>query len=439
MKKILKLALALVLCATVTACGSSDESGSDTIKGTYSINITGEDWGCGVDKAIITMDNVLDSVTKDDFKVTETKQTTDWADPEFPVIETTVDREVTDAYLCDEAGNKVDEASKYVALELYISPNDGSPFLYTMSTGYNTWSDPYFLTITLADGAEVTSAGTAVTTFEVETEYTSRTTNADNFEKFTGTYEGVDYNYATYTPEGGSDKVFVWLNGAGEGGSATLGDATNVEVTLLANKVTALAGEDFQTTLGGCNVLVPQAPTMWMDDGQGNTTAGPRNSMYIESLVALIDDYVAKNDIKTVIIGGCSNGGYMTMNVAMNYGDKYQAYIPICEAMLDEHITDEDIQVLKDLPLYFVYSENDDTVVPANFEIPTIKRLKEAGATNLHVSTTADVHDTSGKYKDEDGNPHQYSGHWSWIYFDNDETADENGVSAFDWIAETIK
>ncbi|MFQ7170760.1 MAG: hypothetical protein ACLRQF_00790 [Thomasclavelia ramosa] len=32
------------------------------------------------------------------------------------------------------------------------------------------------------------------------------------------------------------------------------------------------------------------------------------------------------------MITGCSNGGYMTMLMALKYGKEYNAYVPICEA-----------------------------------------------------------------------------------------------------------
>ena len=50
-----------------------------------------------------------------------------------------------------------------------------------------------------------------------------------------------------------------------------------------------------------------------------------------------------------------------------------------------------------------------------------------------------DVHDTTGRFFNEDGTPYQYNGHWSWIYFDNNECYDENGVNAWQWLAKQIK
>lgn len=74
------------------------------------------------------------------------------------------------------------------------------------------------------------------------------------------------------------------------------------------------------------------------------------------------------------------------------------------------------------------------------YEIPLIKRLKAAHATNLHVSTTEHIIDTSGKYKDKNDKAYQYSGHWSWIYFHNNESkCDDCGIDVFSWIKDTIK
>ena len=78
-------------------------------------------------------------------------------------------------------------------------------------------------------------------------------------------------------------------------------------------------------------------------------------------------------------------------------------------------------------------------------EVPTVERLKKSGksADTLHVSTTEHVVDTSGQYfaRDEEGNltdqPYQYNGHWSWIYFDNNESAcNEDGLKVFDFVAQ---
>lgn len=433
MKKLFKTLLAFSMAFALCACGGP--KGSDTITGTYSMHVGGYDWGCGTDKVIISLDYVVDAVAAEDFVVTETKNMTNWGqNPNVDfgaAYEGTVDRTVTKAYLCDETGAEVTEASQYVALELFVDPNTGSPFIYSLASGLNAWCDPYYLTITLAEGAAITSAGTEVASFTVDTTPAATTTAADMFEEkdWTAT-DGTKYSYATYTKEG-AKTLFVWLHGMGEGG-------TDTSITLLANKVTALAGEEFQNTVGGAHILVPQCETFWMNEGT-DSPAMTGASIYTASLTELIDTYKTECGAEKVVISGCSNGGYMTMVMAMVNGNKYDAYVPICEAVLDAEIDETELATLKELPIYFIHAENDTTVDPLTTSVPTYNRLKEAGAGNVHTFTPANVEDTSGQYKDADGSPYDYAGHWSWVYFDNnDTTCDECGETAWDWIASVV-
>ena len=453
MNKFFKFAAAATLTISMAACSNGSESkddaaSADKLSGTYSIHVEGDDWGCGVDKAIVELNKEIESVDKDSFKVTEFKQNTDWSKEDTPVIEDTYDREVTDAYLSDENGEKVDGPSKYVTLDMYISPNDGSPFLYSPLTGFNTWSDPYELTITLNEGKTLKADGAEITELTVEGKPTGKTTEADVFEASEyKSSDGWTLPYATWTPEEKSDTLFVWLHGMGEGGANVDGvkDATDVQVPILANEVTQYISDDFQKTLGGANVLVPQAPSYWMDrkgdysEYADRLTGADGTSAFTTALHELIDEVKEETGSKKVVIAGCSNGGYMTMVMAMNYGDEYTAYVPICEAVPDEAITDEQIEKLAKHPIYFIWAENDTTVDPKTREEPTVQRLKDAGAKEVVVSTTKDVPDTTGRFEDENGDPHQYSGHWSWVIFDNGESVSTDGVKAWDWIADQIK
>jgi len=216
----------------------------------------------------------------------------------------------------------------------------------------------------------------------------------------------------------------------GEGG-------TDTSITLLANKVTAFAGEEFQNALGGASILVPQALTFWMDEPGGMGASG--DSIYTDSLIELIAQYKEECGAEKVVVSGCSNGGYMTMVLALEKGDAYDAYVPICEALIDTAIDDEEIKLLASLPMYFIYAEVDPTVVPANYEIPTIARMKAAGAENLHVFSPEKVVDVTGEVTNPDGSAYEYNGHWSWIYFDNnDATCDDCEIHVWEWIAETL-
>jgi len=438
------LAGAMVLSMGLVGCSSNSAEAKEDLTGTYSVCIQGYDWGCGVTKAIVSFDGLVSSVDADDLKVEETKQNTDWTDTTFPVVEQTTERTVTDAYVSDENGEKTDGDSTYVTLEMSVDPNTGSPLLFSMSTQLNTWSDPYKLNISLNDGSGMTSGDYTVKSVTVDETMTGKTTSADAFSTDSYTAEdGVTYNYAKWSPEEDSRTLVVWLHGLGEGGT----ENTDPYVTTLANKVTALIGDEFQETIGNAHVLVPQCPTFWMDnDGKsGNFENGAINadgtSYYTESLHELINSYKEEVGAEKVIIAGCSNGGYMTMLMAKNYGDEYTAYVPICEALPDEYVTDEDIKTFASVPMYFIYSEDDGTVDPTKHEIPTIKRIKAAGAEDIHVSTTEHVIDESGEYNDlNDGNAYQYNGHWSWIYFDNNSsTCDDHGEKVWDWMASEVK
>ncbi len=439
----------------LAACGGSNQSadsaastdaatdaGTDTaattgktITGTYDIHIQGYDWGCGVDKVNLTLDEPLDAASAEDFLVMETKQTTDFTDETFPIIESSMTRGVIEAKLSDDG--------KTVAFTLFCSPMDGdSPLLFSMATQFNTYSDPYYLTFAPSSNASLTSGGEAVGAFDIKQEYTAKTTSADAWKLDSWeSSDGVTYQYAAFEPEQAAKTLVVWLHGMGEGGT----EKTDPYVTLLANKVVALSEPEFQETVGGAYVVAPQCPTYWMDnDGKsGNFNGGivaDGTSFYTASLEEFIDSCAQKVGAEKIVLAGCSNGGYMTMVLSIHRPTAYAAVVPICEALPDEHITDEQIASLKDLPMYFVYSEDDTTVDPSKHEVPTIERLRAAGKTDdtLHVSTTEHVIDTSGEFVDENGDPYEYMGHWSWIYFDNNECVCDDGLKAWDFIAENV-
>jgi predicted peptidase len=127
----------------------------------------------------------------------------------------------------------------------------------------------------------------------------------------------------------------------------------------------------------------------------------------------------------------------MTMDMILNYPDYFAAAYPICEAYKDASITDAQLQAIKNVPIWFVYAKNDTTVDPTTNAQPTISRLKAMGA-NVHASVFDDVHDTTGLYKGEDGLAYQYNGHWSWLYFFNDECA-SGQTPLWTWMAAQSK
>lgn len=409
-----------------------------SLKATYEIVVEGYDWGCGVSKTIVHFDDCLDSIETCMFEVLETKQITDFTQvPLFPIVENTQLLKVIDAYYCDKNGQRIEKISQDIALEFYVSPTDASPLIFDFHKQVNMWSDPYYLTISINNISQLTSQGVPIESICIDSAYTKKTTSADMFHV---NQYGI-YQYAYYKPQQETKTLIVWLHGLGEGGT----ENTDPYVTLLGNKVTVLSSEEFQRTIGYAHILVPQCPTYWMDnDGKGSNFIDGRiesdgTSYYSESLYEFIMMYKEKCGAQKVLLAGCSNGGYMTMVMAINHPHDFYGIIPICEALSDRFISDEDIQSIKDIPMFYIYSKDDTVVIPSLHEIPTIERLKKAHAKNLHVSTTDHVIDTSGCYKGEDGQPYQYLGHWSWIYFFNNESnCDESQISVWQWIKEVV-
>ena len=220
------------------------------------------------------------------------------------------------------------------------------------------------------------------------------------------------------------------------------GEETDPYITCMSAEVTALAGEEFQSIIGGANVLVPQCPSYWMDaDGKSSNTDGvvihaDGTSFYTESLHELIETYKKECGADKVLIAGCSNGGYMGMVMATNYTDEYDGYVLICEAMPDQFLTDQQLEAIK---ICRCTSSTPRTRY-LRVEIPTIARLRAMGASNLHVSATEHVVDLSGKYANEDGRLHQYFGHNSWIYFFNNESVcDDCGQDVWHWMAQQLQ
>ena len=426
------------------------DQNTNLVKGTQTAVIEGFDWGPSVTKTVIELDKAVTagSISAKNFLVSESRQFMNWAI--FAPDIATTSRKVTAAYTSDAKGNKVDSASKYITLELAFDPvNSGNPYFYdAFGTGFNDLDDNYALHVRLAkDSTLTTENGVKVDGLSVGNVDLSASIRPqldieglDLSGKFTGT-DGKTLTYASYTPAGsGKHPLVIWLHGMGEGG-------TDPSVALLGNMVTALLGDEFQNIMGGAYVLVPQVNGFWLQYDENDLSLWQGNpgvpSIYTKSLMELIQKYVAENpniDTDRIIIGGCSNGGYMTMNMVIEYPGYFAAAYPICECYKDSGITEEKLQSLKDLPIWFIYSKDDNTVDPSTNEAPTIARLKDIGG-DVHTSIYEHVYDTTGLYKDANGNPYLYfGGHSSWQYFFNNYCVDDTtGVNMWQWMSEQSK
>lgn len=254
-------------------------------------------------------------------------------------------------------------------------------------------------------------------------------------------------NYGYYIPqtvEPGPRPLIIWLHGAGEGG-------VDPTVAYMGNKVVALSSEKVQKLFGGAYVLAPQTPTFWMNDGSGEYGRTGK-SMYSKALMDCIEDFVARNgniDRDRIYIGGDSNGGFMTMRMFIDHPDYFAAAFPVCEALYDETITDSDIAGIKDKALWFTHAKNDPVVKPEETVEPTYKRLIAAGARNVHFTFWDNIKDIHEGFKDAEGSPFEYIGHFAWIPMLNDDckldydgkpvTIDGEPVTLLQWLSRQKK
>jgi len=391
--------------------------------------VQGYEWGPAVPYVVVEFEDVVHGFDRDTFKV----KTGD------------SERIILDVYNSNRNGNQKKTASKYLTFKLKVntlfieflnaSMGDASPFAYDMATGRNLWAENFELQLDLAENKTF-----MVGNYEYGGKNAWKTYKKNLIENYIipdsavwkkDSFESGEYTLhrAYFTPKGAEDDgvknpLIIWLHGAGEGG-------VDPDIALLGNEVTALAKEGIQKYFTtdkqkGAYVLLVQTPTMWMDMGDGTYNdkieAGKKQtSIYDAALFAAIKDYVANNkdiDTKRIYLGGCSNGGYMTMNMMFEHGDFFTAFYPICEAYMNKNISDEMIKQIKDYKIWFLQSEDDATVNPLSSTIPAFYRLLEAGAKNVHFTLT-------DKVRGFDDETATYMGHYSWIYAFKDDVRDE--------------
>lgn len=373
---------------------------ADTDTGEYKIIVEGFDWGPAVSKVVLLGHNP-DDLNEQGYEVTVKRSTALIEIPEERAMGT---RDILHAYRSDENGaNSAGGNSTTLILEVGPGKVLGSPFQYIRndSLSGNFWVD-YTMHITQHATGKVWSRETArimplVDSFELNGSYTHS--------------DGISYSYASYDPQRkqGKSPLIIWLHGGGEGGS----DPT---IPLLGNRAANYASGELQHFFGGAHVLVPQCPTAWMHNKEGVSTRGRENDIYNEGLMALIRKYVQEHpdiDPDRIYIGGCSNGGYMSLKLILLYPDYFAAGFISALAYNSEFLSDSDIQKIKEVPIWFIHAEDDPVTLAEETAVPVYKRLISAGAENVHFSYYKHVEDISGILG---GKNFRYNGHWSWIY-----------------------
>ena len=333
------------------------------------------------------------------------------------------DRNVKSVYPCDSRG-AFDPDGEYLALGLEKASGRG----LGLTKGSGVWKDEYSVKVGLKPGKTLKVGKQKFTAIECGTDKALKDflSEADYFNKgtFTGKSTGKvgdeTLTYASYEPwslkgDGKRNPLIIWLHGGGEGG-------VDVSITLLGNEVVSLIRPQIQshfTTEGGADgayVLSIQCQTMWMGMANGAMSHGEYPSVYADVLKSCIDDYVEKHpdvDRSRIYLGGCSNGGYMTVAMLIRYPKYFAAAYPTCEAYADANISDNEIAALAEENIWIVQSYDDTTVDPKTHCIPMFQRLVKAGAKNVWMSMFENVQGID--------NPGQkLLGHFSWCYLFND-------------------
>ena len=399
--KTLKSILA-VMALTVAAT-----AGAQTLKMEHSVaGVTTYEASTAVNLVVVKPEVKLDNV-----------------DPSVLTVNTNgTERTVKTVYPSDSRG-AFNPDGEYLALGLDKANGRG----LGLTKAGNVWKTDYNVKVALKPGKVLKVGKQKYTAIECETTkgLVDFVSEADYFSK--GTYTGrntgkpgdVTLTYASYEPwslkgDGVANPLVIWLHGGGEGG-------LDVSITLLGNEVVGLIRPEVQshfTTEGGSNgayVLSIQCPTMWMGTSKG-FGHGEYPSLYSNVLKACIDEFVNEHpdvDPNRIYLGGCSNGGYMTMQMLIRNPRYFAAAYPTCEAYTDAHISDNEIKALAEENIWFVQSYDDTTVDAKTHCIPTFQRIVKAGGKNVWMSMFETVQGID--------NPGQrIMGHFSWCYVFND-------------------
>lgn len=403
---------------------ATDSTASDPVQHemepTYTLVQNVYNWGANYSKVIVPVDFSSDKnyVDPDDYVVSVERY-----DTEGKLLDSG-NRLVDAAYRSDEKGMNDDDGN-YVTLDLAVSANMSlaQPY-YTGSNGLKSWADCQYTIENQETGDSWTEAADVYHPDE------------EKFETDSFTADGITIPYAYYGVEDGEDHpLVIWLHGAGSGG-------TDIGFVTGGMLVTNFVSDEVQEIFGGANILLPQCETVWMDAGSGEyTTDG--TSRYTVALKALIDEIVANNPVDTnrIYVGGCSNGGFMTVRMVLDYPELFAASFPVCQAMNSDWVTDEQVQAWAEIPTWFVHSTLDPTV---NFEQTSdalYHRLLDAGAENLHFTKYDEIVDP------DYGNT--YNAHNSWVYslknlcntdYDGSQvTVNGEAVNLYQWLASCSK
>ena len=353
-----------------------------------------------------------DSLTTDSFRVHAKATSPIPIDPGDQIFsEYDLDRPVTAARL-DRRGNIVLELS-YAEGQL-----GGGTLGYIVSKGRNVQLD---LVYTLTQNRPIVVRKRRP--FTIETFEQARLSNPE-VDAFAYRVSDSGMNYRLYRPErhrirsGGRGRrpLVVWLHGGGEGGLLP-DDYYDNETPLRANRgALGFATPRAQRIFSGAYVVAPQSTSFWIEDG-------PRFAPLIREIIGdLVRRYPI--DRERIYVAGCSNGGYLTMEMTTIYPNLFAASVPICGVITSLQpggprlITDAELSKIT-TPTWLVASRDDTVVLP---EPNTIRAHELIPGSLLSL------------YDNVTWNGYRFPGHWSWIYVARNDPM-INGTRVWQWMA----
>lgn len=401
------------------------------------------DWGAATTRLVVDLGAEVSkgAVSTDSFDVHVSR-----SDPRLaePFLEEGL-RKVTDAYVADASGNPV-MSGRYAALVMEVGPTTslGNALNYArdpvVGNNFNAWTENAY-TITQKKPIGDIQGGLVATRMDGYTRV-----GIDEFEFGTSSYTDAEHGlielpFAHYSPPADDRKnpLIIWLHGGGEGGN-------DPSIPIAANRATAFVSAELQATFGGAYVLAPQSPTRWMHGPTGQQGGSEKQdalSIYTRATQDLVESFVAEQpdvDTDRIYIAGASNGGWLTVRLVLDRPDYYAAALAVAEPLNLDYVSDEELTGILDLPMWLVTAATDSVVDPDRFPVPLYARLRKLGAEQIHLSFLPNVVDMTGNYFSEDGTPHEYNGHWSWIPTYNNHLAyvDGGGGQLYGPIAQAV-
>jgi predicted esterase len=303
-------------------------------------------------------------------------------------------------------GIRVDRGNIVLDLSYAEGQLGGGTLGYIASSGRNV---QMILTYTIKQNAPIGVRGQA-TTFTSFDQGDLSNPEVDVYSYHTSA-SGMKYRLYSPTLHGpGRRPLVVWLHGGGEGGLLSANYYDN-EATLRANRgALGFSTGSAQRIFGGAYVVAPQSQSYWLEDGD----------YFAPQIKDIITDLVRANKIDPtrIYVAGCSNGGYMSMKMTVNYHKFFAASVPICGVVTNE-ITDDELKAIT-TPSWLVASLDDDTVPP------------QANTVHAHELIPGSI---ASLFDHVIWNGYQFPGHWSWIYVARNDPSN-NGQHIWQWMAQ---